>query len=620
MAVRKETKVGQVDLPLEALDGDMPDDKLGVRDYYRGLANFIMRCETPMTIAIQGDWGSGKTSAMNYIKEDLRNSKSENVAVIEFNAWQYSQFDLGDALTFSLMHEIAAPMAAKTRKAEEFLRTVGKFGRWVAATGVSQAGAALGLSAASGRIVDALDSIGTEDNETNAVARLKNLRAKFDETVQDYCAQAGCSQVAIFIDDLDRINAQRAIEVLESLKLFLDVRRCVFVLAIDFEVVRQGVEAKYSMAGGSALSKDHARAYFDKIIQVPFRMPVASYRIESMIEKAVGVSRGDEMKEYVALARDSVGSNPRSIKRLMNTHSLLQIIHEARPDHSDQAALIRSKQVFALLCAQSAFYEFYDELIRVYQREDNDALDAFFEAVSDATSEQSGLRMMSVEDRIRLARFSQRFKNILEGFEGEAAADILGAALQVTNITRTGGSEVADETQDGSELIDSEAVLAFARRNTSVEASEAFELIRRELQQHAAAQGKPFSAVALTESVTHAINFYVQDGEEVLATSARGRRRFASVRCSKRKGISIDFGRSTPSDCDPGKSYSREWNGFVELLTSAESSQDNKLPNLRVSGNAYPLSFVEIKSVEVAQGIVNPLKKAFDIYVEQTGV
>lgn len=620
MVVESEVRVGQVDLPLEAADGDMPDDKLGVRDYYRGLANFIMRCETPMTIAIQGDWGSGKTSAMNYIKEDLRNSKNKTVSVIEFNAWQYSQFDLGDALTFSLMHEIAAPMAARTRKAEDFLRTVGKFGRWVAATGVSQAGATLGLSAASGRIVDALDSIGTEDNETNAVARLKNLRAKFEEAVQDFCEQTGCSKVAIFIDDLDRINAQRAVEVLESLKLFLDVRRCVFVLAIDFEVVRQGVEAKYSMAGGNAIAKDHARAYFDKIIQVPFRMPVASYRIESMIEKAVGVSNEGEMKEYVALARDSVGSNPRSIKRLMNTHSLLQIIHEARPVQSEQSALIGSKQVFALLCAQSAFYEFYDELIRVYQREDNDALYSFFEAVANATPEQPEFRAMSDEDRIRLARFAQRFRNILEGSEDETIGDTLGAALQVTNITRTGGSEVADDSEEGSKLIDAGSVLAFARQNTSSDAADAFKHIRDELHRYAESKGKPFSAVGLTESVTHAINFYAQNAQDVLKTSTRGRRRFASVRCSKRKGISIDFGRSTPSDCDPGKSYSREWNGFVELLTSAESSQDNKLAHLRVSGNAYPLSFVEIKSVEVARAVVDPLKKAFDIYVEQTGV
>lgn len=45
---------------------DQPTDKdsLGIENYIKGLSNFIGRCATPLTIAIQGEWGTGKTSIM----------------------------------------------------------------------------------------------------------------------------------------------------------------------------------------------------------------------------------------------------------------------------------------------------------------------------------------------------------------------------------------------------------------------------------------------------------------------------------------------------------------------------------------------------------------------------
>ena len=43
---------------------DIPahQDEFNIKNYIQGLAKFIMECETPLTIAIQGDWGTGKTS------------------------------------------------------------------------------------------------------------------------------------------------------------------------------------------------------------------------------------------------------------------------------------------------------------------------------------------------------------------------------------------------------------------------------------------------------------------------------------------------------------------------------------------------------------------------------
>ena len=57
------------------------------------------------------------------------------------------------------------------------------------------------------------------------------------------------NRLVVFIDDLDRCMPEKAIEVLEAIKLFLDVQGCIFVLGLDQEVIARGIELKYRELG-----------------------------------------------------------------------------------------------------------------------------------------------------------------------------------------------------------------------------------------------------------------------------------------------------------------------------------------------------------------------------------
>lgn len=102
-----------------------------------------------------------------------------------------------------------------------------------------------------------------------------------------------------------------------------------FALAIDYEVVSQGVKQKY----GRLIGKEKGRSFFDKIIQVPFKMPVARYNIEVYVGNALremGVhTEENEVSAYVGLIQASVGCNPRAMKRLFNAFPLLNKVTEA---------------------------------------------------------------------------------------------------------------------------------------------------------------------------------------------------------------------------------------------------------------------------------------------------
>lgn len=125
-----------------------------------------------------------------------------------------------------------------------------------------------------------------------------------------------------------------AVEILELLKNIFTLNSCIFVLAIDYDVVVKGLKPKY----GDLTEKNERefRSFFDKIIQVPFSLPVNNYRPMDFVFKSLveigyltdfETSNNNNLRSLISIIVEaSVGKNPRSIKRLINTLSLLDCI------------------------------------------------------------------------------------------------------------------------------------------------------------------------------------------------------------------------------------------------------------------------------------------------------
>ncbi|WP_294518856.1 P-loop NTPase fold protein [uncultured Pseudoflavonifractor sp.] len=335
---------GFTDKPLSGRSEDIFD----VEKYIKGLSSFILECDTPMTVAVQGDWGSGKTSFMMLIREELE----DKVLPVWFNTWQFSQFNLGDRLPLLLVSRLTASLGLKGIQADSIKSSLRTLGSVLFRVGLSAASTVTGLDVA-GAAESAMNS--EEEDVTEAISTLK---ARFQDCVKQALKEQKKDRVVIFVDDLDRLEPARAVELLEVLKLFLDCDKCVFLLAIDYAVVSQGIRQKY----GESLGMDKGRSFFDKIIQVPFKMPVAHYDIEKFVRAAMEQMRLPvaDAAPYVALIRTSIGYNPRGIKRLLNAFLLLQRIHSG--EHLDQDH--EKRLLFAVLCLQLSYEEVYNFVVR----------------------------------------------------------------------------------------------------------------------------------------------------------------------------------------------------------------------------------------------------------------
>lgn len=188
-----------------------------------------------------------------------------------------------------------------------------------------------------------------QESTSHLVYRLKEAVA---EMINSIIEQNGFDRFAIFIDNLDRLNPVTAVGLLEGIKNFVDLENCVFVIAVDRSIVDQGVAIKYGYGVGASEDADNEGGYekqhyfFDKVIQLPFSLPVARYDIDDYIGgllKGAPNWKTDEARSAFAkrcsrAVREVLGdNNPRTIKRALNLWELYRGIDEQLSTSAENA-------------------------------------------------------------------------------------------------------------------------------------------------------------------------------------------------------------------------------------------------------------------------------------------
>ena len=300
------------------------DDLFGIKVYQDALIKYIKLTDTPITIALQGEWGSGKTSLMNLLRWNLCEVDDALYFPVWINTWQYSLMKTPQQAIISILEGIVNQIAAlnPNAKRNESMKKIGGLFKKMAKVGAKVAAGVAGVDG------DVVDDIVGDDKAQSDINQLKEEIGKLiDDALSTDTSKVGFT---FYIDDLDRIDPPVAVEILELLKNIFDLEKCVFILAIDYDVVIKGLKPKF----GELTEKNERefRSFFDKIIQLPFSMPVASYNVDTFLVDAlrkIEFFTDEDLKDMnlaenlSEVARLSVGSNPRSLKRLTNTLSLI---------------------------------------------------------------------------------------------------------------------------------------------------------------------------------------------------------------------------------------------------------------------------------------------------------
>jgi formylglycine-generating enzyme required for sulfatase activity len=334
-------------------------DRFDFQDYAEVLAKRIDQAGTPITIGVFGSWGSGKTSLMRLIQEQLRKS-DKKVKMLWIDVWQLSnQEEVWQAFLQALFNRVNREMhwwqRVEWRKLLRsllvnsyrivvvitplilgafisnpeatwrdvfsllFLRLSTSTGQTAAVAGtITSYALALWLvlkpAIEAAREVVNIDvkSLLKYGNFEVQISELMQLQRRFAGMVDDLVGENG--RLLVFIDDLDRCTPPKIPELLEALKLFTTTPGCVYALGLDYDIVRKGIRKRYEF------DDQEAEEYLEKIIQVPFHLPPLD---EGKIENFVKVNHPDLVARCSTAAQvfaKGVEPNPRKLKRCMNVY------------------------------------------------------------------------------------------------------------------------------------------------------------------------------------------------------------------------------------------------------------------------------------------------------------
>lgn len=230
------------------------EDKLNRESFAESLANVILQSTFPtsFTVGLYGAWGSGKTSLLNMVIEQVER-RSTDVVILRFNPWLCSD---PKQLITQFFKQLASAIKIKKPAADTVCELVDQYADlFDAASIIPYAGSAI---AAAGKMFTA-----TARNHINR--KSNDMQGQKDEIIRTMDKEN--LKIIVSIDDIDRLSEEEIIAVFQLVKALADFPNAIYLLAFDYDVV---VRALATVQHGDG------REYLEKVIQVPFEIPAPS--------------------------------------------------------------------------------------------------------------------------------------------------------------------------------------------------------------------------------------------------------------------------------------------------------------------------------------------------------
>lgn len=297
------------------------DDSFRFGPYVDVLHNAVEQATPlPLTVGVFGSWGAGKSS---FLQLWQRRFEATQTRTIWFNPWKY---DRKVEVWAALLHTILSEME-KEDTLKDKAKKLARAATWLSV----RAGLGAAAAFATGGVVkgEQVDKMleGLAEEDSAQYRQVNRFEFDFAEAVSEFVGEDG--RLVVFVDDLDRCTPESAMTVLESLKLFFAQSQCVFVLALDLDVLAAVATNKFDEAlKGAPSDVVSGMAYLDKIVQLPFFLPDVGF---DTLREAFGpyLSELADDSFFWELLRRGLGVNPRRLKRYINVFNMALAVFQA---------------------------------------------------------------------------------------------------------------------------------------------------------------------------------------------------------------------------------------------------------------------------------------------------
>lgn len=290
------------------------DDRFGIDPFAQAIPRSIREIGSPIgvTIAINGPWGSGKSSAINLIRHHLGpDVKAGKLEIIDFKCWWFRG---EEALTLAFLQELNATLRKTLgKKAKKLIPQIGKI--------LLQAGPVIGpaINVATGGPWGSIAS-GSMNFAKRFFPKDKSVESLFQQLSKALEEQD--KRFLVLIDDIDRLTPDEALLVFRLVKSVGRLPNIIYLLAFDRDLAEKAVKEKYPSEGPH---------FLEKIIQACFELPLPprndlNTAILTQIEALCGSPKDDDqLLRFMNIFYDAIApyfNIPRDPTRLSNAMAI----------------------------------------------------------------------------------------------------------------------------------------------------------------------------------------------------------------------------------------------------------------------------------------------------------
>lgn len=281
-----------------------PDsDQLGYREYAADIATTLDQSipQEEFIVGINGQWGSGKSTIINFIDEELQ-AKPNPPTIIRFNPWWFSD-DVD--LIEKFLSQISASLQ-EYKKYDELRDQISRYANAFSKIPFSAFGVPVNKAAKAVADISKADPINIDE-----------LQIEIAEHLQSYD-----SDIVVIIDDIDRLSPEKIRHMFRVIKSVAAFPSITYVVALDQDVVTDALEGYEGV--------DDGQEYLDKLIQLPLDVPqpkegtlhqFLSERLNQILYQSDAKFDDDRWNEVYHVGIRPIVETPRDAIRLANAVS-----------------------------------------------------------------------------------------------------------------------------------------------------------------------------------------------------------------------------------------------------------------------------------------------------------
>ena len=247
------------------------NDALDRKDFARRLTQRVESSVTPYTLALDANWGEGKTTFLKMWQADLEESGFQ---CVYYDAWT-SDFcrDSFPSMVAGLKESFSG---SENETAADKIAEIAEKSSAVAKAMAKNLPSSLAGLVGGREVVQAgIDKFFGEWEPVAAYSEYQNALKSFKSSLGEIAGRSG-KPLVFMIDELDRCRPTFALDVLEKIKHIFDVPGVFFVVALNKNALAKTIESAYGITDGN----EYLSKFFDDTHPLANDREIARYLVE----------------------------------------------------------------------------------------------------------------------------------------------------------------------------------------------------------------------------------------------------------------------------------------------------------------------------------------------------